>query len=107
MGALLGRALTMWADDDRIRTVLISGGGERGLCAGSDLRAMHADAVSGGTGITGFLGRRVPAQRRDRRLPEAGGGVDGRAGHGRRRRGGAMLRTCGSARKDVPSRVID
>lgn len=51
---VLGRTLARWADDDRIRTVLISGAGERGLCAGGDLRAMHADAVSGGTGSLDF-----------------------------------------------------
>ncbi|MDI6099602.1 enoyl-CoA hydratase/isomerase family protein [Actinoplanes sp. NEAU-A12] len=54
MVGILRRALAEWAVADRIRTVLITGAGERGLCAGGDLRAMHADAVSGGTGSLGF-----------------------------------------------------
>ncbi|BCJ39776.1 putative enoyl-CoA hydratase [Actinoplanes ianthinogenes] len=54
MVAILRRSLAEWADDDRVRTVLISGAGERGLCAGGDIRAIHADAVSGGTGSVDF-----------------------------------------------------
>ncbi|MCS7475459.1 enoyl-CoA hydratase/isomerase family protein [Umezawaea endophytica] len=47
-------ALTDWAADDDVRAVVISGAGERGLCAGGDLRGFHADAVSGGTGTLDF-----------------------------------------------------
>ncbi|GAA4609052.1 enoyl-CoA hydratase/isomerase family protein [Actinoplanes octamycinicus] len=54
MVAILRRSLAGWAADDRVRTVLISGAGERGLCAGGDIRAIHADAVSGGTGSLEF-----------------------------------------------------
>jgi enoyl-CoA hydratase len=54
MVGILRRTLAEWAATDRIRTVLITGAGERGLCAGGDLRAMHADAVSGGTGSLDF-----------------------------------------------------
>ncbi|MFI5495911.1 enoyl-CoA hydratase/isomerase family protein [Actinoplanes sp. NPDC051859] len=54
MVGILRRTLTEWADDAQVRTVLITGAGERGLCAGGDLRAMHADAVSGGTGSLDF-----------------------------------------------------
>jgi enoyl-CoA hydratase len=49
MVAIMRRALAGWAADDRVRTVLISGAGERGLCAGGDIRAIHADAISGGS----------------------------------------------------------
>ncbi|MER7049112.1 enoyl-CoA hydratase/isomerase family protein [Streptomyces jumonjinensis] len=41
-------ALGAWESDDRVETVVISGAGERGLCAGGDIRAIHADAVAGG-----------------------------------------------------------
>jgi enoyl-CoA hydratase len=41
-------ALDRWEDDPAVRTVVISGAGERGLCAGGDIRAIHADAVAGG-----------------------------------------------------------
>lgn len=40
-------ALEQWRTDDRIAAVLIEGAGERGLCAGGDIRAIH-DAVKSG-----------------------------------------------------------
>ncbi|MGJ7907151.1 enoyl-CoA hydratase/isomerase family protein [Actinopolyspora sp. H202] len=40
-------ALERWRADDRVRTVLIEGAGDRGLCAGGDIRAMY-DAVKAG-----------------------------------------------------------
>jgi enoyl-CoA hydratase len=49
----LDMALTMtallrdWADDDAVGAVLIDGAGDRGLCAGGDLRALY-DAVKSG-----------------------------------------------------------
>jgi enoyl-CoA hydratase len=54
MVGILRRTLAGWSETDRVRAVLISGAGPRGLCAGGDLRAMHADAVSGGTGSLDF-----------------------------------------------------
>lgn len=41
------RALQRWREDDRISAVLIEGAGERGLCAGGDIRAVH-DVVKAG-----------------------------------------------------------
>jgi enoyl-CoA hydratase len=49
----LDMALTMtallrdWADDDAVAAVLIDGAGDRGLCAGGDLRALYDAAKSG------------------------------------------------------------
>lgn len=40
-------ALDKWRGDDRIKTVLIDGAGERGLCAGGDVRAIHDAAKAG------------------------------------------------------------
>lgn len=37
-------ALRAWADDDRVRTVVLTGAGDRGLCAGGDIVAIHDDA---------------------------------------------------------------
>lgn len=37
-------ALRAWADDDEVRTVVLTGAGERGLCAGGDIVAIHNDA---------------------------------------------------------------
>ncbi|MFI7385521.1 enoyl-CoA hydratase/isomerase family protein [Streptomyces sp. NPDC049813] len=37
-------ALDAWAGDDTVETVVLTGAGERGLCAGGDIRAVHDDA---------------------------------------------------------------
>ncbi|MDT0268818.1 enoyl-CoA hydratase/isomerase family protein [Streptomyces sp. DSM 44915] len=48
-------ALRGWADDPAVTTVLISGAGDRGLCAGGDIRAIHRDAsTSDGTATAAF-----------------------------------------------------
>ena len=44
----IDRALTAWEHDPAVETVVISGAGERGLCAGGDIRAIHQDVSSGG-----------------------------------------------------------
>jgi len=48
-------ALDAWAADDAVQTVVLSGAGERGLCAGADIRAMHDDAKAGGAGMRQFF----------------------------------------------------
>ena len=40
-------AVERWRDDERIRAILIDGAGERGLCAGGDVRALHDAAKAG------------------------------------------------------------
>ncbi|WP_250281052.1 MULTISPECIES: enoyl-CoA hydratase/isomerase family protein [unclassified Frankia] len=47
-------ALTAWEHDERIRAVLIDGAGERGLCAGGDIRSIYDDVSSGGSAALGF-----------------------------------------------------
>lgn len=42
-------ALDAWAGDPAVRTVVIDGAGERGLCAGGDIVAIYEDARAGGT----------------------------------------------------------
>ncbi|GAB2702219.1 enoyl-CoA hydratase/isomerase family protein [Nocardia thraciensis] len=37
-------ALREWADDDEVRAVVVTGAGERGLCAGGDIVAIYNDA---------------------------------------------------------------
>ncbi len=44
----LAQTLAAWETDQRVRMVLINGAGERGLCAGGDIRALHR-AICGGT----------------------------------------------------------
>ncbi|MFJ2574557.1 MULTISPECIES: enoyl-CoA hydratase/isomerase family protein [Streptomyces] len=48
-------ALTRWAHDPAVETVVITGEGGRGLCAGGDIRAVHDDARDGdGTASAAF-----------------------------------------------------
>ncbi|WP_051804376.1 enoyl-CoA hydratase/isomerase family protein [Streptomyces griseus] len=50
----LDAALADWADDPAVATVVLRGAGERGLCAGGDIRAIHDDARAGGTATPAF-----------------------------------------------------
>ncbi|GAB3632958.1 enoyl-CoA hydratase/isomerase family protein [Microbacterium shaanxiense] len=43
----LTAALDRWRDDSDVDIVLIDGAGERGLCAGGDVRGLHEQIVSG------------------------------------------------------------
>ncbi|WP_018548573.1 enoyl-CoA hydratase/isomerase family protein [Streptomyces sp. LaPpAH-108] len=55
MVRLIDEALTAWEDDPAVETVVITGAGERGLCAGGDIRAVHDDARDGdGTASAAF-----------------------------------------------------
>ncbi|WP_327242055.1 enoyl-CoA hydratase/isomerase family protein [Streptomyces sp. NBC_01320] len=54
MARRIDDALTAWETDPRIDTVVISGAGERGLCAGGDIRSIHDDARSGGMASADF-----------------------------------------------------
>ena len=47
-------ALTDWEHDPAVTTVVIKGAGERGLCAGGDIRAIHDDARAGGSASAAF-----------------------------------------------------
>ncbi len=46
MVRIIRSTLTAWRDDERVQTVVLTGAGERGLCAGGDIVAIHRDAVS-------------------------------------------------------------
>ena len=41
------RTLRDWARDDAVRTVVLTGAGDRGLCAGGDIVSLYRDATSG------------------------------------------------------------
>ncbi|QCD53773.1 enoyl-CoA hydratase/isomerase family protein [Streptomyces hawaiiensis] len=43
----IDEALKAWERDPAVETVVITGAGERGLCAGGDIRAIHDDARDG------------------------------------------------------------
>jgi enoyl-CoA hydratase len=50
----LARVLDDFAADDRVASVELTGAGDRGLCAGADVRALRERALSGGD-VTGFF----------------------------------------------------
>ena len=54
MVAGLARALDEWEHDDAVHTVLLTGAGERGLCAGGDVVAIYHDAKAGGAKTRAF-----------------------------------------------------
>ncbi|WP_406306516.1 enoyl-CoA hydratase/isomerase family protein [Streptomyces sp. NBC_00885] len=47
-------ALDAWEQDPAVEVVVIAGAGERGLCAGGDIRAIHADALASGSASAAF-----------------------------------------------------
>ncbi|WP_406083863.1 enoyl-CoA hydratase/isomerase family protein [Streptomyces virginiae] len=54
MALRLEEALAAWEHHPDIETVVIEGAGERGLCAGGDIRAIYEDARAGGTASADF-----------------------------------------------------
>ena len=55
MVALMSRALLDWRDDPAVHTVLIDHKGERGFCAGGDIRFLADSAAQGGEGARRFF----------------------------------------------------
>ena len=49
MSVTMTALLRAWAADPAVGAVLLDGAGERGLCAGGDIRALYDAAKSGGT----------------------------------------------------------
>lgn len=54
MIGLLREALEGWAHDPDVAAVLLTGAGERGLCAGGDIVSIYRDASTGGEGSAQF-----------------------------------------------------
>ncbi|MBU9766426.1 enoyl-CoA hydratase/isomerase family protein [Mycobacterium sp. TNTM28] len=54
MVAGMSTALHAWENDDAIHTVLLTGAGERGLCAGGDVVALYHSAKAGGADARRF-----------------------------------------------------
>ena len=48
MVTAMDAALAAWATDDAVKAVVVSGAGERGLCAGGDVVAIYHSAQAGG-----------------------------------------------------------
>lgn len=55
MVALMTRALLAWREDERIKAVLIDHTGERGFCAGGDIRFLAESGATGGAGACEFF----------------------------------------------------
>ncbi len=54
MVTALSKVLTDWEHDDGVHTVVVSGAGERGLCAGGDLVALYHSAHADGSEARNF-----------------------------------------------------
>lgn len=54
MVRIIRDALDAWIDDPSVHTVVLSGAGERGLCAGADIVALWKDAKAGGGEAAAF-----------------------------------------------------
>ncbi|WP_209325741.1 enoyl-CoA hydratase/isomerase family protein [Brevibacterium renqingii] len=87
-------ALSAWSDDDSVSLVLVTGRGERGLCAGGDIKAVYNDIVAGSDENAKFWNREYKMNHAISEFPKPyvvimngitmGGGV-GISGHGSHR----------------------
>lgn len=66
----VAQALDEWEADDGVATVLISGAGERGLCAGGDIVSIYHDARTGGNSSEQFWRDEYHLNARIRRYPK-------------------------------------
>ncbi len=66
----MAAALDEWETDDAVSTVLISGAGERGLCAGGDIVSIYHDARTGGDSSEQFWRDEYHLNARIRRYPK-------------------------------------
>ncbi|WP_030901463.1 enoyl-CoA hydratase/isomerase family protein [Streptomyces sp. NRRL F-5126] len=92
MIGMIDAALTRWLDDPAVLAVVVAGAGDRGLCAGGDIRAVREDALDGGRTSPAFWRDEYRLNARIARYPKPyvalmdgivmGGGV-GISAHGR------------------------
>jgi enoyl-CoA hydratase len=90
MIAAIAAGLDAFERDDAVETVLIDGAGERGFCAGADIRALRESALADGSAAREFLAAEYRVNARIARYPKPvvavmegivmGGGI-GLAGH--------------------------
>lgn len=107
MVTAMDAALTAWSDDDAIDAVLVTGAGERGLCAGGDVVALYHSARAGGAEARRFFFDEYRLNALTGRYPKPyvacmdgivmGGGV-GISGHGSVR---VVTETCKIAMPEV------
>ena len=65
MAVQMTTLLRSWATDPAVGAVLLDGAGERGLCAGGDIRALYDAAKSGRYAAGKILGNRISSRRAD------------------------------------------
>lgn len=70
MVRLMTPVLTAWAQDDAIAHVVIEGAGEKGFCAGGDIRALHDWGKAGAPEATGFYREEYQLNRLIKRFPK-------------------------------------
>ncbi|NMH97950.1 enoyl-CoA hydratase/isomerase family protein [Pseudonocardia acidicola] len=66
----ISAALDAWEHDDAVQAVLIDGAGDRGLCAGGDVRFLSDDAATGGHGAPVLLSEEYRLNARIARYPK-------------------------------------
>ncbi|GEL17737.1 enoyl-CoA hydratase/isomerase family protein [Pseudonocardia asaccharolytica] len=67
---ILAAALDAWEHDDAVSAVLLDGAGERGLCAGGDVRFLADDAAAGGDQAAVLLSQEYRLDARIARYPK-------------------------------------
>lgn len=67
---IVNEALVKWQDDDSNKAVLVTGRGERGLCAGGDIKAIHASLIDGTDANLRFFGEEYVMNDRIARFPK-------------------------------------
>ncbi|MCG2621262.1 enoyl-CoA hydratase/isomerase family protein [Arthrobacter sp. I2-34] len=70
MVAEITAALEAWREDDGVAAVLLTGAGERGLCAGGDIVAIYRDALQGGKATAAFWADEYRLNARIARYPK-------------------------------------
>lgn len=66
----IASALDEWEADETVATVLLTGAGERGLCAGGDIVGMYHDALAGGEQSRSFWREEYRLNARIARYPK-------------------------------------
>ena len=70
MVRLMKPVLADWAEDDAIENIVIEGAGEKGFCAGGDIRALHDWGQAGEPEATGFYREEYQLNRQIKTFPK-------------------------------------
>ena len=70
MVRLMKPVLSEWAKDDAVENIVIEGAGEKGFCAGGDIRALHDWGQAGAPEATGFYREEYQLNRQIKTYPK-------------------------------------